>query len=191
MLPQKKISVIQKMEQAIRRDPKRFSLLGGLLVIMLFLWGRMLFSGPASATAIRRSVVAITDSPQPTVRVAASNPVLDWLAQPKKAVQRNLFAVNLDYFSRAGDKTKPVDPDPGQAVPDDADHEQQILLENLRQQSAKLKLESTMMGSTPRAMVNGVLVREGDTVEGFVVVKIQSQQITVEQDGVTLQVGMP
>ena len=80
------------------KDPKRASVLAGLAVVMLVLWARVLLNGPASATAslIRRSVAAITDSPTPSVRAQSSNPVLDWLAQPKRPVERNLFAIKLD-----------------------------------------------------------------------------------------------
>jgi hypothetical protein len=40
-------------------------------------------------------------------------------------------------------------------------------------------------------MVNGELVKEGDVVEGFTVSKIQSRKITVQQDGVVLEIEMP
>jgi len=177
---QQNISTFLKIERVLRCDPKRFGVFGGLLVIILVVWARIFFNGPATATAsqLRRPVSTVNDSSRHPVRVAASNPVLDWLAQPKKAVQRNLFAVNMDFFGQAGDRTSP------------GDTEQQIPAENLRDASETLKLQSTMMGSTPLAIVNGNLVREGDIVDGFTVVKIQPQQMTVQKDGVTLEVRM-
>ena len=38
---------------------------------------------------------------------------------------------------------------------------------------------------------NSELVKEGDVVEGFTVSKIQSRKITVQQDGVVLEIEMP
>jgi hypothetical protein len=196
MQPQTKQSIIAKVRESLARDPKRSAVLGGLCLLMLILWGRLLLNGPAQATAslIRRSVAAITESPAPTVHQAASNPVLDWLAQPKRAMQRNLFAINLDYFARASGKTKASDgQDDPTAITSDTDqaHQQQVLQENLQTQATKLKLQTTMMGTTPRAMINGNLVKEGDIVDGFAVIKIQPRKITVQQDNVTLEIEMP
>ena len=197
MQPPVQESLIDKAKACIARDPKRSSVLGGLCLLMLFLWGRLWFNGPAQATAslIRRSVAAMTDAPATTVHQAASNPVLDWLGQPKRAVQRNLFAINLEYFSRAGDKTKMSDGDDG-SIPtatSEADQlqQQKLLHENLQIQASKLKLQTTVMGSIPRAMVSGDLVREGDIVEGFTVLKIEARKVTVQQDNVILEIEMP
>jgi hypothetical protein len=198
MMPvQAKLPLVQKLRQALLKDPKRSSVLAGLGVVMLVLWARLLLNGPASATAslIRRSVAAITDSPAPMMRGPSSNPVLDWLAQPKRPVQRNLFAIKLDYYARAAGKTASSESqdDPTKPPADEADQarQQQILLDNLQTQAAKLKLQTTLMGTTPRAMVNGQLVKEGDTVEGFTVVKIAPRKITVQQDGAVLEIEMP
>jgi biotin carboxyl carrier protein len=127
------------------------------------------------------------------VHQAASNPVLDWLGQPKRALQRNLFAIKLDYYARAKSKPSDNQDDPTAIPTSDADqaHQQQVLQENLQNQATKLKLQTTMMGTTPRAVINGQLVKEGDVVEGFTVMKIQPRQITVQQDSVTLEIQMP
>jgi hypothetical protein len=120
---------------------------------------------------------------------------MDWLAKPRGAVDRNLFAIHLDYYPRADDRKPATDgaEDSTSTPTTEADQkrEQQILMENLQTQAAKLKLQSTLMGSVPRAMVNGQLVQAGDTVEGFTVVKIEARSIVVQQDGVTLEIAMP
>jgi hypothetical protein len=187
---------IEKIRSVLCSDPKRTGVLGVLAMVMIFLWGRLLFSGPASATAslIRRSVAVITESPVSTA-VAPTNAVLDWLGKPRVPVDRNLFSIHLDYYARADDRKAATDgdEDPATAATGEADkkREQQILIENLQTQAAKLKLQTTVMGTTPRAMVNGQLVQAGDSVDGFVVMKIEARVITVQQDGVTLQIEMP
>ncbi len=197
MAPEVNTPLLQKLRASLLQDRKRASLLGALLVVMGILWGRLLLNGPASATAslIRRSVVAMTDAPVPVSHVPPSNPVMDWLAQPRRAIQRNLFAIKFDYYARAGDPNSHAAGglDSTGASNDHVDQgrQQQILLENLQTQASQLKLQSTMMGSVPRAMVNGELVKEGDTVAGFTVVRIEPRKIVVQEDGAELEVAMP
>jgi len=54
-----------------------------------------------------------------------------------------------------------------------------------------MKLQTTMMGNPPQAMVNGELVKEGDIIGGFVVVQIQPRRVVIQQDGVVLEIVMP
>ncbi len=195
MQPQFNKSWPEKIGDALRGDPKRTALMSGLAVVMIVLWGRLLLSGPASATAslIRRSVVAITESPQQTSAAPSSNPTLDWLAQPKAAVDRNLFAIHLDYYAKATGRTgsKAGSDDSGSSTFNSNGQANQILLENLQTQAARLKLQSTLLGNTPTALVNGQLVKAGDCIDGFTVVQIESRKIVVQQDGVTLDIAMP
>ena len=197
MQPKSPPTLLEKIKGALNKDPKRTAVMAGLAIMMIGLWGRMWFNGPSSATAsfIRRSVAAITESSAGLSRPASSNPLMDWLALPKKSIQRNLFAVHLDFYAKAAGHPEQsgASEDPAKSSTDDADQnrEKQILLENLQTQAAKLKLQTTMMGSTPRAMLNGELVKEGDTVEGFMVLKIEPRKVTVQQDEVTLEIAMP
>ena len=64
------------------------------------------------------------------------------------------------------------------------------LIANYRAEAAKLRLQSTMMGSQPRAMVNGELVREGSVVASFRVEKIEARRIIVEREGIRLEIQM-
>jgi hypothetical protein len=45
-----------------------------------------------------------------------------------------------------------------------------------------------MMGSAPKALVNGKLVQEGDVVASFRVLKIEARGIIVEQKGIKLEI---
>jgi hypothetical protein len=174
--------------------------MGLLLVVMLVLWIRMLSNGPASATAafIRRSVQsveAITDNGKLTQAASSSSPVLDWLAQPRRPVERNLFAIHLEYYARANETApateSPEDPEKSANEAADQDREKQILLGNLQSQAATMKLQTTVMGPVPTALVNGQLVKEGDSIDGFKVVRIDPRRMVIEQAGVTLEIWMP
>jgi hypothetical protein len=68
--------------------------------------------------------------------------------------------------------------------------ERQILVENLQLQAAQLRLQSTVMGPTPRALINGDMLREGDVVAAFRIVRIEARRIIVEREGVKLEIQM-
>jgi hypothetical protein len=63
-------------------------------------------------------------------------------------------------------------------------------VDNVRIAAEALKLESTIVGPTPGAIVNGQMVREGSNIAGFRVLKIEPRQVVVEREGVKLAVSM-
>ena len=72
----------------------------------------------------------------------------------------------------------------------DVRKERQILIENLHQQASQLRLQSTMMGAVPKAVINGELVEEGEVVAAFRVLKIEARRIIVEREGIKLEIQM-
>jgi hypothetical protein len=46
------------------------------------------------------------------------------------------------------------------------------------------------MGETPKALIDGELVGEGDMVGSFRVLRIEPRRIIVERDGVRLEIPM-
>jgi hypothetical protein len=107
--------------------------------------------------------------------------------------------VKLEYFAKEGSGEAPRTRENGQGFWDElakslaakADQEKarRILIGNLQAQASKLNLQSTVMsnGST-KAMVNGTLVEEGDTVSGFKILKIEARRMVVEREGIRLEV---
>ena len=65
-----------------------------------------------------------------------------------------------------------------------------MLIANLRQQALQLKLQSTVMGPTPRAAINGELLGEGDVIASFRILKIEARRIIVEREGIKLEITM-
>jgi hypothetical protein len=47
----------------------------------------------------------------------------------------------------------------------------------------KIQLKGTVLGDRPLAMMNGRVYRVGEYAEGFKIVQIETNQITVERDG--------
>jgi hypothetical protein len=191
--------LVKSASEALRKDPKKTLALTSLAVVMLVMWGRLFVGGaapkPAAAAALpgSRAAAPMSDGGA-TGRPGAGAALGAWLAGPITAPPRNIFAIKLDYFQQDG--PRPADATPADraeksmALQADQRKERQILVENLRTQAADLRLQSTIMGAEPRAMVNGTLVGEGDTVAGFKVERIEQRKMIVEREGVRLEIAM-
>jgi hypothetical protein len=70
----------------------------------------------------------------------------------------------------------------------DVKKERQILVENLARQASQLRLQSTIMSASPKAVIDGGLVGEGDVVASFRVLRIEPRRITVEREGIKLAI---
>jgi len=55
----------------------------------------------------------------------------------------------------------------------------------------ELRLQSTMTGRSPLAYISGRLVREGDVLRGFAVVKIDDRRVILRKAGLDHQLSMP
>ena len=53
-----------------------------------------------------------------------------------------------------------------------------------------LKLQTTIVGAHPRAVINGQLVGPGDKIAGFTVRRILDRKVIVEMDGVQVRLEM-
>jgi hypothetical protein len=125
----------------------------------------------------------------------------DWMNEPVRPLSRNLFAVKLEYFpvdgSRAplGAKGSADGEFWGQLekslmLQADQRDKHENLLSNYRTEAGKLRLDSIMWGSQPKAMIDGKLVAEGDVVASFRVLKIEPRRIIVEREGIRLEIQM-
>ncbi|HLL88419.1 MAG TPA: hypothetical protein VK324_03875 [Tepidisphaeraceae bacterium] len=211
--PLANIPAVQHAAYLVRRDPKKATVLAVLVAVLGGMWGRMLLTdgggGPATAVAAAvgpamANVTNLTTSPSED-RGRAPRPSGDALAQWVKApvvpAGRNLFALKLDYFPQDPTKVDQTLRAPSgsgfwdklaksMASRADQRKERQILVENLQLQAAQLRLQSTVMGTSPRALINGDMMGEGDVVASFRVVRIEARRIIVEREGVRLEIPM-
>lgn len=186
--------------QACRVDPKKTTLMSVLAVVLVVMIARMTLSGahPAAALAslVQPNRVALTPKAVTTNRNAAA--LARWLNQPAQPISRNLFATRLDFFptdntsvaqnSASGDFWSQLGKSIAQAT--DEENKRENLKESFRQQAGKLRLQSTMAGAQPRAMLNGKLVSEGNEVEGFRVIRIDTRRVVLERQGFRFELTM-
>jgi len=217
----RKLSRWNKIVTAVRNDPQKAAMLTVLVAILVVLQVRLQMSdkgGPSvtkaatgakgnaggkGAAAGSYSTAGMSAFSKPVDAAAA---IRSWMDQPAVPIGRNLFAVNLERFpqvnGRQQEAAKPVtfwdELAKSMSLRADVRKERQILIENLQQQAGQLRLQSTMMGASPRAVINGELVGEGDVVAGgsgegrttFRVLKIEARRILIEREGIKLEIQM-
>jgi hypothetical protein len=204
-----------KLMAALRRDPKRAGILGVLMAVLAILLLRAVLSGggapapvagapvpPPMVTAglAARSADAPDLSQVSGRRAAIDTAVRQWLSQPLSPPLRNLFEVNLDYFPLEGGRPLSLAPTGTSDFWDQLEKslawraDQRIRRETqivaFMQEAEQLRPTSTIPGANPKAMINGMLVGEGDVVASFRVIKIEARRILVEREGIRLEIPM-
>jgi hypothetical protein len=195
--------------KVLGRQPKKAAGLGALIIIMALMWARAMSGGPSPAVAranvIHKSGGATADSQGFTPRPRAESSLLALRLFCRRNVlplSRNLFCVNTDVFP--GDAVKTLEAPAGdgfwdsiaksmRAKAEEKDRRRKVV-EQACLEAAQLKLQSTIMGSSPKAMIDGRLVGLNDLVGGgkgvapFKVVRIGARGIVVERDSVRLEI---
>jgi len=192
--------------ELIRKDVKKTVVLGVLSLVLLGMWvTRATGKTPGPSTAVAsvvgkqktvREHLGQSDLPATDQDIALQ----EFLHHPIMPLGRNLFVVKLDYFPQDGRMAETLRAPVGDGFWDevaksmtqqaDQRKERQILIENLRLQAAQLRLETTMMGTKPKALINGQLVGEGEVVANFRVLKIEARRIIVGREGIKLEIRM-
>ena len=213
MPAQMKQSIWDRISEALRKDSKKAAVLTFLVAVLGILWVRMAMKGHDGAKTANAATMGLPtqgDSASPGTpdksREAAAA-LRDWIDAPRAPLGRNLFAVNLDHFPQ---EARPVTEEKAEvggfwgelaksmSYQADVRKERQILLENLQQQASQLRLQTTVMGARPKAVVNGEMVGEGQSVAcgsgdsrtEFRVLKIEARRIIIEREGIRLEVPM-
>lgn len=196
-----------RLKAAATKDPKKSLVLSVLVAVLAVMWIKMMLNGgkttprAASAMSHKPSLPLVEPLVQPA-RTSEQTALRNWVNQPlPDAPDRNLFEVKLEYFPT--DKSRPTSSSGtiGQATfwdqlaksidaQADQQHKREILIQNLRQQAGQLALTSTVMGPHPKAVINGVMVGQGEVVAQFRVIKIEARSAVVERDGVRLEIAL-
>jgi hypothetical protein len=193
----------ERVVRQIKAEPVKAAVLGVLLAAMGGLWFKAASSGGGlPSLALGRSLgnapVALPSRPD-NHSARALKQLGEWVKTPVPTVTQNLFALKFDYFptdgSRPAQKARVGSSfweELGKSIASKADQEKarRILIDNVRLHASRLELQSTVMNSgSPKALVNGTLVGEGDAIAGFKIVKIEARRIVVEREGVRVEVA--
>lgn len=168
---------------ALTAERKKIGVAMALLMLGLLLWGRLLLKDPPrTATADPAARAAAAASPAQINRAVGPRPVV--VVHLPKAVERDLFALDETRFEKRANLPGPVAVAP-KSTPQPADPNQQA------QAAARgLTLQTTMLGDVPRAMINGQLLKVGESVQGFVLIQIQQRHVILQRDDVQVRLEM-
>jgi hypothetical protein len=202
MIAQSEPGTLEGMVRSVKAEPKKAAALALLAVLLVAMWAKIFLFGdprPLSAGSLGAEKVKV-DRPD-TLRnqlSPASRSLLEWTRKPITGTKRNLFSIKLDYFPVDGSRPMFTGDDAdgfwdqlAKSLAAKADQEKArgILRDNVRMKASRLDLQSTgTFNGIPKAMVNGTIVQEGDTIEGFRIVQIEAKRIVVELEGIQVQV---
>jgi hypothetical protein len=189
---------------SFRANRKKTTVLMALLAVLLVTAGRLVLphgTSVASANAVSPAPPTLgLDLTIPTETPDNSAPLKKWAEVPAPLPDRNLFLIDLSAFARDGSRPKSIGGASGdtfwhdleKSMKDQADQDKQrqVLVDALKSDAASLKLQTTIDGISPKAIVNGILVGEGDVVAKFRIVRIENRRIVVEREGIKFEIRM-
>lgn len=221
--------IIDRLPESLRNDPKKAVILGGLLVafagVLFIQFGRGGGGDSAAAATPEPTVAAPAPAPIPVVRptvreqIPTAARVARWLETPAPALDRNVFALRLENFQSvapAAQATAALAKPVVRVVEDelfwdelakslsqraDQRKQRQIWADNLAAAAGRIRVQTTIMGQTPVAMINGRRAGVGDSVEAtvavgasgtvaFRIVSIEARRVVVERDGLKFEILM-
>lgn len=177
----------------LKGDKKKSAILAVLVVVAAVVLLRVAITsgkGPSTASAAHMS------SPQKAVKTQQSFGLsdmsdseqaagqarrLEYLKSLNGTIRRDLFRPDLSMFplvKPAEDHVKvPVPVSVSAPLADEEELRRRVLAS-----AGPLVLESTMVGATSIASINGVILRVGETISGFKVIQITSHNCTLKKD---------
>ncbi|HUS91858.1 MAG TPA: hypothetical protein VM695_08410 [Phycisphaerae bacterium] len=184
----------------LKRDPKKAVILGLLFAVLAIIGGVELARrmGPATAgAAVARTGGAAeprTTRPggeTPSDGTASATEGAEQPGRPIRAlspvVDRDLFTPNPALYPLAqAPKAAPKMVTP---VEDPAAQEM-ARRQAIVAQAQALTLQSTVIGAVPTAIINGQVLRTGEEINGFEVVRIDAHCCVVEKEGLQVALEM-
>jgi hypothetical protein len=184
----------RQFKRQLLADRRKSALVMLLLAVALLLWGRLLIKDvPRSAVAEPDKEVA-ADTAAPSDR---SPPVPDKSERPVVRIrryapgERELFAFEPDRYPRAERPEPKIDRSPKSGA-DRTDEQDKLEAARMAAYTAArgLTLQSTLLGSPNRAMINGVLLEPGERILGFELKAVRNRQVTLARDGIEVTLEM-
>lgn len=162
---------LNKLMQSWTKDQARTGAMSLALAVGLLLWGRLLLMPNVTKTAVarpRQDATAMNRARANTLASASSA-----LALPA-TLKRDLFALDPQYYQHLEMPVEKVATEQ-KSVPQISEQEQKDA--QVRLALKKLKLESTVRGNVPLAVINGESVTPGATISGFEVIEVLPRSV--------------
>jgi hypothetical protein len=169
----------------LKRDKKRAAILAVLAVAAAIAFGRLLLkkAGPSAAQATATVEAAPGTAARDRLGQAKADESAhdDYLTRIDTTIKRDIFVPPDRYFPPVGTMKKVLEAVNGGRATNK---------ETAWKDAASMTLESTILSSTPKAIVDGQVVQVGDVMKGFRVVAIGPRSVTLERNGTTVTLEM-
>ncbi len=184
----------RRFVSGLKAQPGKSTALGVLGVVLIVLLARLAGRGGPSAAKAAADLVA---PPQNTSldkgdgsaitaqQAAESEPVLLSLepeGQRFEPPERDIFAVDYRYFPK-----RPGSDSDG--TPEGVDS-RQLNITVLGRRVGTFRLQNTITGPKPAAIIDGEMVRQGDVYKGFTVIKVNNQHLLLKHSGHLFRLNM-
>ena len=174
---------IRRAWASFKAEQRKMAIAAVLVVVAVVLWVHLYWHAtpvPAQAQTL---------SPPPSASAQGSARLSDRPVVRVNLTQdlgRDLFAFADSHYAtqKPGAQLAGAAKSPASTV--DNSQQAQIVTEAAR----SLKLQTTIVGAHPRAVINGQLVGPGDKIAGFTVRRILDRKVIVEMDGVQVRLEM-
>jgi hypothetical protein len=176
---------IKQAIEILSKDKKKLGLVLALMAVGLLLWGRlMLKQVPRTAVAKPAAVAAAANEAPAAVTFASRTTVHVDLPD---VLSRDPFQIDPSGFPRVEKPEVIQVAEKSDTEPVDEKSEAAALVAKA---AHGLSLQTTILGDTPRALINGQLLAPGDKIRGFELKKVLPREVTLEMNGVELRLEM-
>ena len=158
--------------EANKPSRTKLVMLGGLSVVAAAVGIRLLSSGPESA-------------PAATITPPSATPIVPTPAQPVQGATAVEWPTDMARDPFHSERVFPPAAPPPEPKPDVpvVVTPSALPVDYAAIVREKFNLKGTILGERPIAMMNGRVYRIGEVLEGFTIVEIEKNQITVEREG--------
>jgi len=166
-------------------DKKKFGLMVTVMAIGLLLWGRLILleKVPRVATADPNAQAAPT-SDTPTAPATDSLPPLEVVrVDLSDRLALDLFAFRHDrYRLLPSEDSGEIGIQPGTSDDDE--------MLRVAEKARGLRLQSVVQGERPLIVINGQVLRVGDSIDGFEIASFDNRSAKVTRGGLTFTLTM-
>lgn len=162
-----------------------------LLVIGMLLWGRLLLKH------VPRTAIADPNQLATEVSVVPAEPASPMRALVKfkkpTPMSRDVFVLDASKYARVAKPEQPLPAVVEVVVPEksrDERADEQERIREVQRAATALSLQSTVLGDSPRAVINGIPVSPGQKIRGFVLKKVFARSVVIEMNGVEIRLEM-
>ena len=175
----------------LKADKKKAVILSVLFLVATIIGLKTLlqYKGPQAAEA---SIVNISPEKisaqahqvEKARDTSAQDKLSEYLKKHNSDLKRDIFGVNITYFTPI--KTVELPKALPTSAPTPAEDIKERQRKMVQAQAADLVLESTMLGQTSVAVINGKILRSGDYFSGFQIVEIAAKRCKLTKDEITV-----